>query len=162
MKKATLIIWVIIVGFIALVIFQNQDFFLAKNNLRLHLGVFDEYIAPELPTAVVLIFFFLAGIIIAHLFNFSARFKAKRTIKRLNADITSKNADISQLKGEINTLKGIIKPAVDPAADADIDMNATPQMTDKGSADKSLEGGAVQESSQSANDTGENSSEKKK
>ena len=43
MKKATLIIWVIIFGFIALVIFQNQSFFLAKQALRLNLGVLEEY-----------------------------------------------------------------------------------------------------------------------
>ncbi len=39
MKKATLILWVIIFGFIALFIFQNQTFFLAKNAFNLNLGI---------------------------------------------------------------------------------------------------------------------------
>ncbi len=42
MKKATLIIWLIIFGFIALVIFQNQTFFMAKESYRINLGIMDE------------------------------------------------------------------------------------------------------------------------
>ena len=51
MKKATLIIWVIIFGFIALVIFQNQTFFLAKQSFRLNLGIMSEYLSPAIPNA---------------------------------------------------------------------------------------------------------------
>ena len=89
MKKATLIIWAIIFVFIALVIFQNQTFFMTKHSLRLNLGFINEYHTPELPIAVVFIFFFFSGLVIAYLFNFSTRFKARRTVKKLNATITS-------------------------------------------------------------------------
>ena len=53
MKKATLIVWVIIFGFIALVIFQNKGFFLeTKTSIGLDLGIVEAYKSPELPIAV--------------------------------------------------------------------------------------------------------------
>ena len=66
MKKATLIIWAIIFGLLALVIFQNQEFFLGKQSLRINLGVTEEYLIPELPIAVLVLIFFFFGIVIAY------------------------------------------------------------------------------------------------
>jgi len=106
MKKATLIVWVIILGFIALVIFQNQTFFMTNHSLRLNLGVINEYHTPEMPIAVVFIFFFFSGIVIAYLFGLSTRFKARRTAKKLNAAIISHKDEAAKLKSELNTLKG--------------------------------------------------------
>ena len=111
MKKATLIIWAIIFGVIALLIFQNQAFFLTNQSLRVNLGVIEEYNTPELPIAVTFLLFFLSGIIIAYLFNISARFKAKRTIKKLNTTLASHDADMAGLKNEVDSLKGLGKPA---------------------------------------------------
>jgi len=65
MKKATLSIWAIIVGVMALLIFQNQKFFLTNQSLRVNLGVLEEYHTPELPIAVMVLLFFLAGYILA-------------------------------------------------------------------------------------------------
>ena len=106
MKKATLIVWVIILGFIALVIFQNQTFFMTSHSLRLNLGVVNEYHTPEMPIAVVFIFFFFSGIVIAYLFGLSTRFKARRTAKKLNAAIISHKDEAAKLKSELDTLKG--------------------------------------------------------
>jgi uncharacterized integral membrane protein len=111
MKKATLIVWVIILGFIALVIFQNQTFFMTNHSLRLNLGVVDEYHTPELPNAIVFIFFFLSGIVIAYLFSLSTRFKARRTTKKLNAAIISHQEKAAELKRELETLKEKNTPA---------------------------------------------------
>ena len=129
MKKATLIIWVIIFGFIALVIFQNQTFFLAKNSLNLSLGVWAPYQSPELPNAVLILFFFFLGLIIAYLFSFSSRFKAKRTIKKLNTSVTAREKELSELKGEINTLKGVEAPVDSQADTIKLDLNKTQKMT---------------------------------
>ncbi len=110
MKKATLFIWAIIFGVIALLVFQNQDFFLKNQALRVNLGVVNEYLTPELPIAILVLLFFLTGIVIAYLFNISARFKARRTIKKLNTTLASHNAELAGLRREINTLKGIETP----------------------------------------------------
>ena len=129
MKKATLIIWVIIFGFIALVIFQNQTFFLAKNSLNLSLGVWAPYHSPELPNAVIILFFFFLGLIIAYLFSFSARFKARRTIKKLNTAITADKKELTELKGEINTLKGVETPVDSQADTIKLDLDKTQKIT---------------------------------
>jgi uncharacterized integral membrane protein len=129
MKKATLIIWAIIFGFIALVIFQNQTFFMTNHSLRLNLGVINEYHTPELPIAVVFIFFFLAGIVIAYLFNFSSRFKAKRTVKKLNAAIGSHEDEVSGLKRELNTLKGLETATEAQAAETKTGTDAIIELT---------------------------------
>lgn len=116
MKKATLIIWVIIFGVIALLIFQNQGFFLTNQSLQVNLGVMEAYHTPEMPIAILVLLFFLSGILIAFLFSLSARFKARRIIKKLNTTIGSHNSEIADLRGEINSLKGIETPENDTDA----------------------------------------------
>jgi len=111
MKKATLIIWVIIFGVIALLIFQNQAFFLTNQSLQVNLGVTGPHRTPELPIAILVLLFFLTGLLIAYLFSLSARLKARRTIKKLNTTIASHNAEVAGLKREIDSLKGIETPA---------------------------------------------------
>ena len=110
MKKATLIIWVIIFGVIVLVIFQNQAFFLTNQSLQVNLGVMEAYHTPELPIAILVLLFFLTGILIAYLFSLSARFKARRTVKKLNTTIASHTAEVAGLRREIDSLKGIETP----------------------------------------------------
>ena len=128
MKKATLIIWVIIFGVIALVIFQNQTFFLSNQSLRVNLGVIKEYHTPELPIAILVLLFFLAGILIAYLFNLSARLKARRTIKKLNATLASQGNEIDGLRREINTLKGIETPEDQPEPESQTDTDDTQEI----------------------------------
>ena len=118
MKKATLIVWVIILGIIALVIFQNQTFFMTHHALQLNLGVVSGTLPPNLPIAVVFIFFFFSGLVIAYLFGLSTRFKARRTIKKLNATIMSHENEAAELKKELNTLKEKETTAVQQAAES--------------------------------------------
>jgi hypothetical protein len=124
MKKATLILWVIIFGFIALFIFQNQDFFLAQNAYNLNLGI-KHYSVPQLYNAILVLVFFFAGLSIAYLFSFSSRFKAKRTIKKLNTTIASHLNEMAELKDEINKLKGLETPVDGQADTIKLDLNAT-------------------------------------
>ena len=130
MKKSTLIIWAIIFGCIALVIFQNQTFFMAKQSFRINSVIFKEYHSPELPTAVMVLIFFFWGLFIAYLFSFATRFKANRTIKKLNATITSCNNELSELRREINALKGIEISAEDPSVATKTELEATQKITD--------------------------------
>jgi len=161
MKKATLIIWVIILGFIALVIFQNQTFFLAKNSLRLNFGISEEYLSPQLPNAVILLIFFFSGVIIAYLFSFSARFKAKRTIKKLNTNIATNINELSELKREVNTLKGLETPVDEQADTIKLDMNATQMIANESPADKTVKFDATDTTANPAENSESESGEKK-
>jgi cell division protein FtsL len=127
MKKSTLVIWAIIFGILALLIFENQEFFLAKQSLRINLWV-KEYKLPELANALLILIIFLAGIVITFLFTLSARFRARRTIKKLNATVTKNNKELSELKTEINSLKGIENPSDTGGADTGNDLPATQTM----------------------------------
>lgn len=142
MKKATLIIWVIIFGLIALVIFQNQAFFLARESFRINLGIFDEYLSPAIPNAVVMLLFFFSGLLIAYLFGFSSRFKAKRTIKRLNSNIVTQTNEITQLKSEVSKLKGIEEPVDSHADTVKLDLNTTQKIAAEPTDDKEADSNA--------------------
>ena len=154
MKKATLILWVIIFGVIALVIFQNQAFFLTNQSLQVNLGVMEAYHTPELPIAIMVLLFFLTGVLIAYLFSLSARFKARRTLKKLNTTIASHTAEVADLRREIDSLKGIETPENETDA------------TQKLSSDSDAENQAGQTDTFSidskADDSTENSEEKNK
>jgi hypothetical protein len=78
----------------------------------------EEYHTPELPLAILILVFFLAGIIVAYLFNISARFKARRTIKKQNITLASHNAEVAVMRREIDSLKGIETPEDGKATDA--------------------------------------------
>jgi hypothetical protein len=124
MKKATLILWLIIFGFIALFIFQNQPFFLAKHAFNLNLGI-KQYAVPELYNAILVLVFFFAGLLVAYLFSFSARFKAKRMLKKLNITIAAHINEMAELKGEINKLKGLETPVDGQADTVMLDLNTS-------------------------------------
>ena len=139
MKKATLIIWAIIFGVIALLIFQNKDFFLANKSLQINLGIVEAYHTPELPIAILVLLFFLIGILIAYLFNISARFKARRQIKKLNAANASLKSDVEGLQKEVNSLKGIETTAEEQTSELQSDTDITRKLSDDPIADSTGE-----------------------
>jgi uncharacterized integral membrane protein len=151
MKKATLIIWVLIFGVIALLIFQNQAFFLSNQSLQVNLGVTEAYHSPELPIAILVLLFFLTGIFIAYLFSLSARLKARRAIKKLNTTLASHNDEVAGLRREIDSLKGIETPE---------DTDATQKLASDGLAgDQTVATGTFSIDSKADHSTG-NSEEK--
>ena len=127
MKKSTLVIWAIIFGILALMIFENQEFFLAKQTLRINLWV-KEYQLPEMTNALLTLIFFLAGIVITFLFGLSARFKARRSIKKLKAENAKKDKELSELKAENDKLKGVESPSDSASSDTDNALPATQTM----------------------------------
>ena len=104
MKKATVIIWAIITVLIGIVFYDNWE--IISNKITLTIRIVDKPL-PPLPVFVYFIIFFFFGFIIAYLFNFSTRFKARRNTKKLNAAIATHEGEVADLKGELNTLKGL-------------------------------------------------------
>jgi hypothetical protein len=118
MKKATVIIWAIITVLIGIVFYDNWE--IISNKISLAIRIVPKPL-PPLPIFVYFIIFFFFGFIIAYLFNFSVRFKTRRTTKKLNAAITSHQNEVSELKGELSALKGPDPSAAAPAADTKTD-----------------------------------------
>ena len=105
MKKVKIVLWVIFLGFIAIIFFSNKDYFLAKQGIQINIPFSEPFQLQELPNAIYFLVFFLAGFLIAYFISLSERFKSKKTIKNLNAAATSQLEEISKLKKEIDSLK---------------------------------------------------------
>ena len=104
MKKIKLVFWLILIAFLALLSYQNWEYFMSQHGLRIDLFVV-EYHTPPLQNAVLLLIFFFAGLLIAYFFTLFERFKSQRTIKSLTASLEMSEKLLDGLKQEIQTLK---------------------------------------------------------
>jgi len=105
MKKLKIVLWVIVIGFVAIIFFSNKEYLLAKQVLQIDLLYGEPFHTMALPNAVFFLVFFLAGFLIAYFISLSARFKCKKTIKNLNAAATSQLEEIAALKKEVESLQ---------------------------------------------------------
>ena len=101
-----MVIWAIILVFIGLIIFQNQEFFLAKKVLRLNLGVVDVYQSPQVFVAVVFFVFFIFGVILQYLISLPDRFRTNKMLKKLKVINTSLENELANIKRDVAALKG--------------------------------------------------------
>jgi len=114
MKKAKIAFWLILIGFIALIAYQNWDFFMSEHRLRLNLFVTEEFSTPKLQNAILFLFFFFSGLLIAYFITLFERFKSKKTIKMLTAALEMSRKELDELKKEILLLKGETPPIASP------------------------------------------------
>jgi hypothetical protein len=107
MNKAKLIIWLLVLGFMGLVVYQNDGHFLnAQESLRLNLGVVPEYHSPKLPMVFFYLVFFLYGLVVAYLFGLPERFRSRKAIKRLTIAATQREKAMTELNTELSRIKG--------------------------------------------------------
>ncbi len=104
MKKAKVVFWLLVIGFVALVVYQNQDYFLAKKSLEINLYV-KQYHTPPLANGILVLGCFLVGFLIAYAVSLSERFKARKAVKNMNAAVESHLEQISALRNEIEIIK---------------------------------------------------------
>lgn len=116
MKKLKLVFWLILIAFLALLTYQNWEYFMSQHALRINLFV-AEYHTPPLQNAVLLLIFFFAGLLIAYFFTLFERFKTQRTIKSMTASLDMSEKLLDGLKKEIQTLKGEVPPPKDTPAE---------------------------------------------
>jgi uncharacterized integral membrane protein len=107
MKKTKLIFWILILGAIALLVFQNEGYFMETQQvLRLNLKVVPEYQSPNLPLVAYHLLFFVFGLIVAYLFNIVDRWRRRKTISRLTAEIAAQRQETENLRSELSQLQG--------------------------------------------------------
>ena len=104
MKKFKIGIWAAILGFVVIVLYQNQDFFLAKQSLGINL-LFSDYKIPAIYNLVLFFIFFIAGLLLGSYFFIMDRLRFNKRIKMLNADKDSQRKEISALQSELELLK---------------------------------------------------------
>jgi uncharacterized integral membrane protein len=107
MNKGKLVWWLLILGFMALGIYQNQDYFLkTTQSLRLNFLVVPEYHTPNLPLAAIHLVFFVFGLLVAFLLGLPTRFRARKAIRHLSVSVDAQEKEMSELKSELARLKG--------------------------------------------------------
>ncbi|MGD9211563.1 MAG: LapA family protein [Desulfobacteraceae bacterium] len=100
MKKIKIAFWVIVIGFLTLLMIQNKDFFFSKNSFNLDF-YFRKYTTPEVPNALLFLAFFFVGLLIAYVFGLLGQYKSKRTVKDLKATMQAQMKVITDLKSDI-------------------------------------------------------------
>jgi hypothetical protein len=100
MKKVKIAFWIIVFGFVGLVIFQNKDFFMSESRLVLNLGFF-YYETPFLANAIFFVAFFLVGILISYFLSLFKQFKDTKTIKALKAKESSLVEAVASLERKL-------------------------------------------------------------
>lgn len=117
MNKMKLIIWLLVLGLMGLVIYQNEGHFLnTEQSLRLNLGVVPEYHSPQLPMVFFHLIFFLYGLIVAYLFGLPERFRNRKAIKHLTAADAQREKAMTELNTELARIKGEPLPSAQSGA----------------------------------------------
>jgi uncharacterized coiled-coil protein SlyX len=104
MQKVRIIVWVIISGFIGLVLFQNKVFFLEKQIFDIDLMI-KQYHSPEIYNGALFLGCLLTGLLLSYFSSLLERFKAKKTIKHLDAQVTTYNDKIDSYNKKIASLE---------------------------------------------------------
>jgi len=130
--KIRLSVWTMTILTMALIIFQNREFYLREQTLSLDLYI-AEFGLPPLANVTQALLFFLAGIVLACVSLYHERFKLRREIKNLDTAFHScaqqvnsmKPGECSSHKNKLSNLMGKLKgkkaqrrqeiPAVDGA-----------------------------------------------
>jgi lysylphosphatidylglycerol synthetase-like protein (DUF2156 family) len=125
MRKVKITFWVIILGFLTVLFYQNKDYFLSGHSLGIDL-YFTQKTFPNLPNAVLFAVFFGAGWLIAYFFSLLNRYKASKTIKALKAEIASNQDSLAQVKREVEALKPVPDESVPEMPDGATGEHSSP------------------------------------
>jgi hypothetical protein len=109
MKKVKLVVWMLIVVFVAIVIYQNKDFFWeTKKSLTIDLPLIPPQYKtlPEVELLIICGIFFAAGLLLGIYFLISRGLKKKKTIKALKAQVKEESEKAIALEEELRTLRG--------------------------------------------------------
>ena len=109
MNKIKSVILIIVFVIIGLFVWDNGAFLLAKNSISLNLFI-KTYSTPELPTGIILLISFFAGLLVAYVFALFERFRLNAEIKGLKYSIDSNIEKIAELKNEVVSLRNKFSP----------------------------------------------------
>lgn len=96
MKKLKIAFWIVVLGFIGLVIAQNWEVFRVESSLRI---IF--YQTPPLANAVFFVVFFFFGLLASYSVSLLKRFKDAKTIRALTARERQLTAAVADLEKQL-------------------------------------------------------------
>lgn len=107
MKKLKYLLWLIIVGFFALLVYQNIDFFSATNSLHIDLWIYQRT-TPLLANGAIIAGFVGIGVFITFIYYFTSKiavYKANKTIRELRSTLDKRTSDLADLKNQMTSIK---------------------------------------------------------
>ena len=124
MSKFKITIWLIVLGLLGTLFYQNSELFLSKKMLSIDLG-FIKSQTPELPVVLYFLATLIIGLLISYIFGLSDRFKSKKTIKTLTATLDGQREEVILLRKEVDALKNSAADAVPTATPIAEPVSAT-------------------------------------
>ncbi len=115
MKKVKIAFWLILLGLTGLVFWGSHSFLLKKEALVIDYFI-DSYSFPEQQIALYFLIFFLVGLLISYFSSLSERFVARKTIRKLNDELTIAGKKVADLEASLESRK---------AADSNADHTIT-------------------------------------
>lgn len=116
MKKFKIFLWLLLIAVLAVVVWQNQAFFMMRQSFHINPWLAGPYVTPELPILVICAGLFLLGFLIAYIYGLYGYFKQGKTIKHLNATVAAQTEEIQKLRGQLEVRQP--SPATEVAAEA--------------------------------------------
>ena len=109
MKKIKILLFLLIIGFLSLIIYQNLEFLLMTKPLSFGMKIIPfgfkiidfSYQTPEISIALFLIGCFIVGSVLAYFSLLKTIFKSKKSIKNLNKTIGDYQKEISDLRNKL-------------------------------------------------------------
>ncbi|MCD4742809.1 MAG: hypothetical protein K8R67_10085 [Desulfobacteraceae bacterium] len=106
MKKIKTALFLIIIIFFAVIIYQNKEYFFTNYSLIIDLKFASlQWVIPEFMNIGYFGIFFCLGFLVAGYMGISSKLKSRKIVRRLNYDINSYHEQISSLKTELDKFK---------------------------------------------------------
>lgn len=124
MKKVKIIFGLLVLGLVALFVYQNLDFLLERRDIGINIGFVDYHIQQQ-PLAIYLLVFFLAGLLTAFSFSLAEKFKSRKTIRNLTGEMEAEKKRVQELEAKLTAATGGSAWIGSPADLNDADRIAT-------------------------------------
>ncbi len=110
MKKVKIFFWLVLFAFIALFIYQNSNFFMARQSFELNLYLAGPYNTPEIPNVLIFVVFFFSGLLIAYFYSLYGNYKQNKTIRNLNGTVAAQSEEIAALRTKLENVPSPLPP----------------------------------------------------
>lgn len=124
MKKLKTAFWIVVLGFIGLLIAQNWSVFQAESSLSINL-LFFKYQSPEMANAVFFVAVFFFGLLVSYLVSLFKRFKDAKTIRTMAHRERQLLDTMADLEKQLSDLRKPEEAApAEPAPEEPVDAQA--------------------------------------
>jgi len=106
MKKIKYFLWLIVLGLLGILIYQNLDYFMTPIALKLDLKVADwNWTIPQLQNIAYFGICFFLGLILVSIKGFFVKLRLKKEIKTRDLELTSLKEQVNLLKTELEVFQ---------------------------------------------------------